>query len=299
MPDILELPLVESISGGKTSSVMAELLNHKFKDSGRQRIRVFANTGKEREETLIFLNELDKYLNLNLVWIETVVNPKQGIGNDYKIVSFETASRNGEPFEQVITKYGIPNQAFKHCTRTLKTEPIKRYLKDIGITDYVTAIGYRSDEMRRVNWQKAKDMKQYYPLVETWRFDKEMVNHFCAKRPFNLNLKEHEGNCDLCWKKSDRKLLTLLIEKPHLINWWNEMEIKYGNLVIEGRQASKDNPPPYTFFRDKRSAFDLIEESKLHFVPFSEFQNNQQFLFDGFLDHEPSGCGSSSCNPFD
>lgn len=297
MPDIENLPLVESISGGKTSSVMAELLNNKFKNTNRKRIRVFANTGKEREETLAFLNNLDKYLNLDLIWIEVVIDPIIGNGNSYKIVTFETASRNGEPFEQIISKYGIPNQAFKHCTRTLKTEPIKKYLKDIGVDEYVTAIGYRADEMQRVNWDKAKKNKQYYPLVETWRFDKNMVNRFCDLRSFNLSLKEHQGNCDFCWKKSERKLLTLISENEISIDWWKTMEIKYGNMVVEGR-ASLQNPP-YTFFRDNKSALDLIEESKYPFEKFKDLDGKQQYLFDSFLDYEPSGCGSSSCNPFD
>ena len=59
---------------------------------------LFANTGKEREETLHFLNQLDTKFNLGIVWLESKVNPIKGKGTTYKVVNFQTASRNGEPF---------------------------------------------------------------------------------------------------------------------------------------------------------------------------------------------------------
>ena len=50
-------PLVISFSGGKTSAYMAKLLIDKY--NGKRRIvTVFANTGKEREETLLFLGSI-------------------------------------------------------------------------------------------------------------------------------------------------------------------------------------------------------------------------------------------------
>ena len=56
---------------------------------------VYANTGKEKEETLVFLNKLDLHFNLGIVWIEAKVNPIKGKGTEYTIVDFNTASRNG------------------------------------------------------------------------------------------------------------------------------------------------------------------------------------------------------------
>jgi 3'-phosphoadenosine 5'-phosphosulfate sulfotransferase (PAPS reductase)/FAD synthetase len=296
MPDIENLPLVISFSGGETSSVMAELLVNKWKGK-RQIISVFANTGKERKETLEFANNVDKYLSLGLVWVEAKVNKEHKVGTDYSITCFDEASRTGEPFKNVISKYGIPNQAFKHCTRELKTNPIKKYLQSIGLKDYVVAIGYRADEMRRVNWDKAKKEKQYYPLVETWRMNKEMVKSYCQKRPFQLGLKSHQGNCDFCWKKSKRKLLTLIKEDEKAIKWWHEMECKYGDLVVEGRSLENQNPP-YVFFRDNTSAKELIEESHFEFEKYDDFEDRQMMLFDPEFDYEGDECGSGSCEPF-
>ena len=39
------------------------------------------------------------------------------------------------------------------------------------------------------------------------------------------------------------------LENPHLLDWWNEMEIKYGE-------------SEFTFFRNNKSAIDLVELSK-------------------------------------
>jgi len=296
LPDIETLPLVISFSGGETSSVMAELLLKKFSGK-REIISVFANTGKEREETLEFANNVDKYLNLDLKWIEPNVIHTKGVGTSFSLTSFEQANRNGYHFEEMIKKYGIPNQAFMHCTRELKTNPINKYLKSIGLKDYVVAIGYRADEMHRVKWDKAIKEKQYYPLVETWRMNKEMVQQFCRKRPFALGLKSHQGNCDFCWKKSKRKLLTLIKENEQGINWWHEMEVKYGHLVVEGRDAEIQNPP-YVFYRGNLSANDLIDESKYPFERYDDFKERQMLMFDADLDYEGGECGSGSCEPF-
>lgn len=75
---------------------------------------VFANTGKEREETLQFVNECDKRFNFNTVWVEAVVNPEKRKATTFKVVSFKSASRNGEPFENVIKNMEFPMLSF--CT---------------------------------------------------------------------------------------------------------------------------------------------------------------------------------------
>ncbi|GFM60379.1 hypothetical protein PSCICG_15390 [Pseudomonas cichorii] len=55
----------------------------------------FQNTGKEREETLIFIDDMDKNWNVNIVWMEWC--RVYGQPDDtpwYKIVDFDTASRD-------------------------------------------------------------------------------------------------------------------------------------------------------------------------------------------------------------
>ena len=139
--------IVCSFSGGETSAYMAIKLKEKFGD----RVHcVFANTGIEREETLEFVKDCSEKFSLNVVWIEAVINPLKGKGTRYKIVNFDTASRNGEPFENQIKKYGLSNRVRKYCTRDLKSEPLDFYTKT-KFPECEKAIGIRVDEIDRIN----------------------------------------------------------------------------------------------------------------------------------------------------
>ena len=213
-----------SFSGGRTSAFMAKLIFELPKYKNFKKLVVFANTGKEKEETLKFVNESDKAFNLDVVWIEADVNHKKGKGTDYKVVSFETAKRNGEPFEEVIKKFGLPSKYYRHCTRELKEVPIHKFAKSIFEGEYLTAIGIRADEKHRLG----SDPKKVYPLAEM-EIDELIVRNFWDRQIFDLELKDYEGNCDLCFLKSKRKRLTLIDEQPHIVEWWDRMEHKYSN----------------------------------------------------------------------
>lgn len=285
-------PLVISFSGGRTSAYMTVKLLEKYK--GKRDIHVvFANTGKEREETLLFVHQCDVNFGFNTVWIETEINPEFGKGGNVRIVDYKTASRNGEPFEQVIAKYGIPNMGTIHCTRELKTSPTLRYLKQMGIKDYEQALGIRIDEPKRI---KPKD-KIIYPLVHDFPTTKLMVNQWWANQPFDLQLKGYEGNCDLCWKKSKRKLMTILIERPELADWWNEMEVKYGNYIPETHRHNPLLKLPVTFYRNSESMQDLIEDSKFPFKLATDDFTKQDLMFSQPELDFTNGC-EESCEAF-
>ena len=234
--------LLVSFSGGLTSAYMAYLLKT---HSNNRLIFVFANTGQEREETLVFVDKVDKAFDLNVVWVEADVMPV-GIGTKHKIVNFSTASRTGKPFEDVIAKYGISNKAYPHCTRELKLAPIHNYMKTLGIK-YKTALGIRADEYRRVGSNPAI----VYPLADYWIVDKQMVHDFWREQPFSLGLKEYEGNCKWCWKKSFKKLMKLVGDDPAMFDFPRRMERLYGKVRCpEGRRV---------FFRENRSTEDLFK----------------------------------------
>jgi len=274
-----ELPILISFSGGRTSAFMTKwiLESEKYKDF--EKVVVFANTGKEREETLEFVDRCDKEWNLNVFWIEYAPQKKHGFKNWFEIVDFDSASRNGEPFERFIKKEGVPNTKNQGCSSRLKELPIHNFMKEFSKSDYYTSIGIRADEQHRVSdWGKAKDKKYIYPLITDFRVDSLYIRKFWENQGFDLNLKDYEGNCDMCWKKSNRKLLTLIIENPKMIDWWNDMEQKYGD-------------GEYSFFRENKNSIDLIEESKRPFrksIDSLELHNNQKNIFDNFLDQEES-----------
>lgn len=243
--------LLISFSGGRTSAFMTECI---LRDNNYDEIQVvFANTGQEHEKTLEFVNNCDKHLNFSTVWVEAEVNKESGQGTRHRVVSFETASRDGRPFEDTIAKYGLPNKASPHCTRELKQNPIRSYARSIGWgpSTYDMAIGIRADEIDRVN-ANYKKLRIVYPLVDRG-VTKSNVLDFWSKQPFDLGIKEHEGNCLWCWKKSDKKLKMLLEANPEWFDFPERMEKDYG---MTGSLANK-NGIPMVFFRGWRSTLDI------------------------------------------
>ena len=167
-----------SFSGGRTSAYMSWYLinywGHKY-----DFIFVFANTGLEAEGTLEFVDRCDKEWGLNLVWLEAKVNPVKGAEIEFNIVSFESASREGEPFEEVIAKFGIPNSSRPFCTQYLKTYVINAYKASIGYKrKHPTAIGIRADEFDRMNLGQLEAGETIYPLIKMKHTTKDDVMMF-------------------------------------------------------------------------------------------------------------------------
>ena len=283
--------LAISFSGGKTSAFMTKWLLDNKRDEYDEIIVTFANTGQEREETLEFVNECDKEFGFNTVWLEADVIHEKNKGTKHKVVSFATASRNGEPFEQVISKYGIPNQAYPHCTRELKLAPMSSYIKSLGWNkgEYKTAIGIRADEMDRVN-SKMKELNLVYPLCEQMKASKESIAEWWSKQSFNLNLREHEGNCSWCWKKTDRKLFTLLHDNPLIFDFPERMESLYG---LAGHNVDGNKR---VFFRRNRDVSALKEAAS---KPFNRWNEDKQLRIKDF-DYEMDSAGgcSESCEVY-
>lgn len=149
MINTMKEKLFVSFSGGKTSAYMSYMLKKDYGHKYDMRF-VFANTGLENEQTLKFVDQCDRAFGLDVVWIEAVINPEHMKGVTHKIVNFETAARNGEPFEAFISKSGIPNANKPQCSDRLKALPIEHYKKTIGWKGCKHAIGMRVDEPNRV-----------------------------------------------------------------------------------------------------------------------------------------------------
>jgi hypothetical protein len=249
--------LLVSFSGGETSAFMSQWLNNHYEEHGYKNIVfVFANTGLENEQTLEFVERCDKHFKLGVQWVEADVQHGVRKGTNYYTTDFDNASRNGEPFEDVIKKYGIPNQPAPICTRELKQQPIKAFGKSwFNGEKYHTAIGIRQDEADRMN-AKAKEMGFIYPLINSKMIPatKPMINFYWRSMPFRLELKGYQGNCVTCWKKSDKKLYQIAKENPKAFDFMAEMERKYS---LNSNTGKKE-----VFFRNNRSALQILEESK-------------------------------------
>ena len=282
--------LVISFSGGRTSAFLTrELLKHKKK--WKDVVVIFANTGQEHEKTLEFINNCDERFGFNTVWIEAVSHPGERKASTAKTVNFVSASRDGKPFEGVIAKYGIPWSKAGHCTRELKEYPIKNYLKSIGLdkTNRVMAIGIRKDEEHRQS-KNAEENEMIYPLIE-WEVDKQDVLTWWEKQNFNLEIPEHFGNCVWCWKKSYRKLMTVMEEYPEAFEFPERMEKKHGRTGKIAEQMLKHgalkNAGSIKFFRGFKTVQDIRDMAKEGFEKFVDTRH---------LDLS-DGC-SESCEPF-
>ena len=139
-------PTVISFSGGRTSAYLLWRVLQSNNGLPKDAMVLFANTGKEEEATLKFVKDCELNWNVPITWLEY-----RKVKPFFEVVNYETASRNGEPFEQLIDKAKfLPNQSMRFCTQELKVKAIHRYLKSIGIKEYATLIGIRADEPRRV-----------------------------------------------------------------------------------------------------------------------------------------------------
>lgn len=291
--------LLISFSGGETSAYMAKRLLDQFRGSVEILV-LFANTGQEAEETLVFVKECDRVFNLNLVWIEADVQPERGIGTKAKTTDFWDASRNGEPFRDAIKKYGIPNVGNPICKRELKIVPMQSYIRSVGWkkNSYTTAIGIRADEMDRMS-NDAEASNFIYPLVD-WNIDKAKVNDFWHYMPFRLNLKGWEGNCKTCWAKSNRKLYQIAKDHPDWYDFFSEMEFLYRSFTPERRKGStfRENGSyrrtMHNFFSKQRDTTAILEHAWLQ--EFEPPSNDRQSLFDEELD-SLSQC-SEGCDVF-
>lgn len=235
-PYLIEGPAQISFSGGRSSAYMLCKMvdaNGGYLPDGV--ITTFANTGKEREETLRFVQRVSDHTGVVIHWIE--YDPKEGpwkMGatamDRWKKVDFDTAARNGEPFDEMVRRNNRPPTVIDRlCTAYLKTKPMEGYMKHRGYSDYLRVIGIRADEPRRVARLRGReDINVALPLADA----NVQVGHvldYWRRMPFDLELPSVNGetiggNCDLCYLKGTQKLLHLIRAEPSRADWWIAQE---------------------------------------------------------------------------
>jgi len=199
-------------------------------EKGDKCIFLMMNTGKERKESLQFANKCDKEWGLKLIYLEAVVQ-KGRISTKHKIVNYSQLDQTGKPFEDMLKKYPLPNNMASNCTRELKQRPKESFLKSINWKNAFTFVGIRKDEEHRKSNTALGD-RVIYPLCDDLQVDSLFIRNWWNQQKFDLQLKDYEGNCDLCFKKSVKKRLTIIKENPKVSNWWKKMENKYSSEEI-------------------------------------------------------------------
>lgn len=254
MSDLFKVsgPTAISFSGGRTSAYMLWRVLQAHGGKLPEGVEVcFANTGKEREETLEFVRDCGRRWDVAIRWIE-FRNDEHG----FALVDFDTASRDGEPFEAIIKKRNyLPNPIARFCTVELKIQPQRTYLKSLGWTDWDDMVGIRADEPRRVAKIRANPSgghagpERLVPLADAGVTKKE-VGQFWKAQPFDLGLRgvsgvTMEGNCDLCFLKGSNIVFTSIKAEPARAVWWAKQEGSISNAKIKDGGSFRNDRPSY------------------------------------------------------
>lgn len=222
----------------------------------------FCNTGKERSETLDFVHECGQRWGIPIVWLEYhrkmlpvyksaarsiaatraraadqsedeyVLAGKMDRADDpgFRVVDYATASRNGEPFENLIEVHSLPNIVTRMCTAEMKVRVIKKYMMGLGHREWENVVGIRADEPLRVARMRAQVGNRWtnsMPLAVA-NVSETDVLAFWKAQPFDLRLRSYEGNCDLCFLKGAGKRRRIMREQPELAAWWIHQEERTG-----------------------------------------------------------------------
>lgn len=218
-------PAMISFSGGRTSGLMlARAVEAGLSPDTHV---LFANTGKEREETLEFVRDCAKHFGVEVTWLERRV--VDGTPT-YAEVDFDTANRNGAIYEQLlIEKSFLPNPVMRFCTTELKIRLFKQWMQARGYEHWTNVVGFRADEPGRVAKARAREHKERwdlaFPLYDAGTTKSDVVLWW-KKQPFDLQLRSWEGNCDLCFLKGVAKRVRILEDRPDLAEWWIRQEVR-------------------------------------------------------------------------
>lgn len=263
---LTELPVAVGVSGGRTSGYLAA---HIWEEMGRtpnpEVIFSFQNTGEEVEPTYEFLHTMEVEWGLPLVWLEwwDVFNVEdyrtetgelskkrlRGQEKAFRITSYESACRDGEPFDKMLEYYWmyrmtikpdeppfiLPTLVSRMCTSNLKIKTAERYMASIGLKNFWRVAGIRYDEPRR--WNRRNSDVSLHLLIDN-KVTKAIVNEWWRQQSFNLKLDEDsiEGNCRHCFLKNPSKAVAIMKkvmsqnggQPDEELNRWLERERKSG-----------------------------------------------------------------------
>lgn len=245
-PYRIEGPALISFSGGRTSAYMLHEILRAYDGQLPTDVHVtFANTGKEREETLRFVHECGSAWGVRIRWLEWRDREGRSTPTEdrFQEVGLNSAARDGEPFRALIRrKTYLPNAVTRFCTAELKIDTMKQFMLAQGYTKWTNVVGLRHDEGHRLLKQydrnaSGKERWQSFMPLDKARITKPTVMAFwlgenrdprSPDRPlpqgFDLGLRDYEGNCDGCFLKGFDVLAFQEREQPGLLGWWEEEE---------------------------------------------------------------------------
>ena len=209
-----ELINVFNFSGGKTSAYMTI----KYYKEGD--IVIFCDTGREHAKTYKFINDFEAHEKIPVI--------RLGCKDSFSDMLAKKKYKS------------LPNQFKRFCTKELKIDTAKRFLREKGILTFNNYIGFRYDEPLRVMRRKQiyKKVFDVFPLYEDGT-TKEKVNEFFKHKEYNLEIPSILGNCTLCFLKGKNAIINILRSYPEFAKEW-----------IEDEELSKQKGNGHTYFQD-------------------------------------------------
>lgn len=232
-PFFITGPALISFSGGRTSAYMLWRILQAHGGLLPDDVHVcFANTGKEREETLRFVHECGTRWGVKINWLEFVTDlASAGPAGRIEEVGYNSASRAGEPFDRLIArKQAIPSTVTgRWCTDFLKVRTLHNFMRRQGFEPgtFFEVIGIRADEADRAKRLRASGRnvagKITTPLIDA-SVRKSDVLEFWAAQPFDLELPRGYGNCDHCPFVGTKNRIARARFDPAGTLWWASHE---------------------------------------------------------------------------
>jgi hypothetical protein len=243
------------VSGGQTSMLMwllvlarREMLRSDPRFCDYSFLPSFANTGKEHEGTLRFLEDASQLAGYPIVWVEYrrsahswLIEPKHAT---YEVVDFKSANRTGQPWLDFLdtlklyrgTVKGLgpvsPKPQMRLCTAQMKIKTRTKLAKDRLGDSYDSFVGMRVDEPSRVRGLRSADTQlitHRTPLADAL-IDKEMVLRFFRDQPVRLQIPDWLGNCTQCFLKDIPDIATAMMESDEDTDFWLRLEEEYGTM---------------------------------------------------------------------
>lgn len=251
-PFRIDGPALISFSGGRSSAYM---LHHILRAHGGVLPTdiqvVFANTGKEMAATLTFVHHCGLHWDVPIVWLE--YRAAERPQDRWVVVNHETASRAGEPFDQLIeTKRYLPNPVTRMCSQELKINLIQRWARANDMVGADRVIGFRADEAHRL--ARVRDREEtgkdawgvVAPMIAAGTTKAHVVAFWKASN-FDLGLPSingstPHGNCDLCFLKSAATISGMMRDIPGVADWWISAETRIKASKPLGARFRSDRP---------------------------------------------------------
>jgi hypothetical protein len=232
------MKLINSLSGGKTSSYMA--VHYPADYNIFSLVRIEAEYCKPKDESII------KYVSdkIGMDFIATAESDKTlyVVRDLEQIIGKEIIWVTGETFESIISKKKIlPNMIWRFCTTELKMKPIFEWWHK-NINEVIKMqIGFRYDEKERANyhntkfktiigkhdsgknkWDEIYWRELSYPMID------RMITYFDIYKWSNeINLEfPLDSNCVGCFWKPVMQLRKNWDNEPNKMKWFSDMEEK-------------------------------------------------------------------------